>query len=49
MALFPAAGDAAIGEMVAKMQADRAAGAAAAKGRRARTRRRPRSRRRARR
>ena len=44
MALFPAAGDAAFGEMVAKMKADRAAGAATAKGRRAGTLGRPRRR-----
>jgi len=46
MALFPSAGDAAIAEMVAKMQAERADGAATAKGRRAGTRRRKRRRRR---
>jgi len=43
MALFPAAGDAAIAEMVAKMQAEKAAGAATRKSRRAGT---PRGRRR---
>ncbi|HTX66301.1 MAG TPA: hypothetical protein VMD31_11060 [Opitutaceae bacterium] len=48
MALFPAAGDAAIGEMVAKVQADRTAGVATAKGRRAGILRRRRSRRRGR-